>query len=327
MKAFSVCLAFFIFTLNAGAAEQSTLSTKAETVKAAAPSKWGFGYSYHHYSMVGTSTANTNIYKFGDASVDLQLYTLSYALSPKWTIMTVVPYLRNQVETVYEPVSGGLNLALTDTTEGLSDVKLLAIRPLLISGSYVSVLDFGVSIPTGKTDATFNSAPYQGASYNMQLGSGTFDPYMGITSTHITTKDWMQSVRLAYTHRLGRNSHGWALGDEITGQVSSKYQVFKWLNSGLAFNAKNRDKVHGRDKKYELMNNYQSSVAQGDGHKYYHEPQSNVDLTAMAKAEYKYRSMGAALEVGVPLWQDAKNADNIRLDTRYYVSGSASAAF
>lgn len=323
-----ILLFIFAFSAVAALAESSgTLSTATETQAPPAAPKWNFGYSYYHYSMEGTSTANTKIYKFGDASVDMQLYTLTWTPNSTWTVMALVPYIRNRVETIYEPIQGGLNLALTDETEGLSDVRFMAMRPLVASATYLSLVDFGFTAPTGKTDATFNSAPNQNASYNMQLGSGTPDLIVGITGMHFTTPKWTQNIHAGYTRRLGRNSHGWALGDEINASASSKYQLIKWINAGVQFNYKNRDKVKGRDNEYELFNNYQNGQAQGDGHQYYHQSQINYDLTAMVKAEYKTALISPAVEVGVPLWQDADNADNIRLDTRYYIVGSASAAF
>ncbi len=323
-------LAIILAGFQISAAETS-ISTKAESAAAPAAPKYSFGYSYYHYDMEGTNTANTKIYKFGAASVDLQMYTLTYMAIPKWTLMAFVPVVRNKVETIYEPVSGGLNLALTDTTEGLGDVRLMAMRTLLVSPGYVSLFDIGFTAPTGKINSTFTSNPSQRASYNMQLGSGTPDIIGGLTSSHFTTAQWVQTVRVQYTERLGRNSQGWALGNELQANASSKFQLLSWLNTGAQFNFKNRDKVEGRNARYEIMNNYPGSmpgVASGDGHQYYHQPQTNYDFTAMVKADYKVlKVVATSIELGVPLWQDAKNADNIRLDTKYFISGSASAAF
>lgn len=316
--------------LAAGAfvhAAENTLTTTSEAPAPATPPKWSFGYSYSHYAMEGTTTANTNIYKFGKASVGLELYTLTWTPNPAWTVIVAAPYIRNEVETIYEPVNGGLSLALTDRTEGLGDVRLMAMRPVRATAKAITLVDFGGTVPTGKTDSTFTSAPFQGASYNMQLGSGTPDLILGVNQLFISSSRWTQHLRLQYTERLGRNRHGWALGDEWQASAASKYQVSKWFSGGLQANYKNRAPVQGRDSRYELMNNYRSNVAQGDGHQYYHDNQINYDLTAMLKAEHQFRWLKAGLELGAPVWQDARNADDIRLDTRYYVSGSASAAF
>ncbi len=312
-------------------AAETSISTKAEPTAAPKAPKYSFSYAYYHYDMEGTSTANTKIYKFGNASVDLQLYTLTWFASPAWTVMTFIPVIRNEVETIYEPVARGLNLALTDKTEGLGDVRVMAMRPMIVSARYVSLFDVGFTVPTGKTNESFTSNPSQRASYNMQLGSGTPDLIGGLTSSHFTTKEWVQTVRVQYTERLGRNSQGWALGNELQANASSKYQLLSWLNTGAQFNFKNRDKVRGRNARYEIMNNYPGSapgVASGDGHQYYHQPQTNYDVTAMVKADYRpLKWLATSIEVGAPLWQDAQNADNIRLDTKYFVSGSASATF
>lgn len=242
--------------------------------------------------------------------------------------MAFVPYLRNSVETIYEPVTNGLNYKTLDQTEGLADIRLMAMSPFYADTKQLLLYDLGMTAPTGRTDLTFNSAPYQGASYNMQLGSGTPDLIAGLSYLHFTTKQWNQSARLQYTERLGKNSHGWALGDEIQSSLSSRFQFNSWLNTGLQFNYKNRAKVQGRDKRYELMNNYSSLVAQGDGHQYYHGSQINYDLSALVKAEIKTKAQQTmALELALPVWQDAINKDDIRLDTQYSLTASVGAAF
>jgi len=320
-----IAILICLFTVNAGAAD-STLSTKAEAPAVKSAPKWNFGYSRYLYDMEGTSTANTKIYKFGKATVDVELYTLTYAPGGSWSFMAIAPYLRNEVETIYEPVAGGLNLALTDRTEGMGDIRLMAIRPVLASSSAMTLIDVGGTAPTGKTDSRFNSNPSQGVSYNMQLGSGTPDAIVGSTQLFFTKPWWNQTLRAQFTKRIGQTGDGYTLGDELQLSAASKMN-YKMFTGGLQANWKNREKVQGKDKRYEIFNNWQSGASQGDGHQYYHKDQINYDLTAIVKVEQAVSFAKVGLEAGLPLWQDAQNADDIRLDTRYYISGSASAAF
>lgn len=319
----TVITLFALLSIQVGAAESTSTSTmKAEAAAPKAAPKFAFGYSRYHYDMEGTSTANTKIYKFGEASVDVELYALTYTHSPKWTFMAIAPYLRNEVETIYFPESS-TPVALTDRTEGLGDLRLMAMTPVLASSKAMTLIDIGGTAPTGKHDSRFNSNPAQGVSYNMQLGSGTPDLILGGTQLFFTTPKWVQTVRAQYTERIGRTGYGYALGDELQLSASSKYQVMPWLNGGLQYNWKNREKIQGKDKRYEVFNN----LPQGDGHQFYHEDQIDYNVTAVLKAEQPVYGVKLGLEAGAPLWQDAQNADGIRLDTKYYVSGSASAAF
>lgn len=314
-------------SLMAGATE-SKLSTKAESTTPPKASQWSADYAIYHYEMEGTSTANTKIYKFGDATVDLQLFTLKYQAAPTWTLLTFVPYIKNGVETIYEPVAGGLNFKTVDHTEGLSDVRFMAMNLFAVKGKHLGFYDLGFTLPTGQNDAKFNSSPTQGASYNMQPGSGTVDPIVGLTYSHLTSANWTQTARAQYTGRLGRTAKGYALGDELQMNLASKYKVLSFLSGGLQFNYKDRGAVQGKDTRYEKFNNWQTAASSGDGHQYYHGHQINYDLTASVKAEYAKAGWPSfALEGGVPLWQEFRNLDDIRLDTRYWVSGAVSQAF
>lgn len=309
-------------SITAHAADSGVSSTKVESEKPKAAPKFSFGYSRYFYDMKGTTTANTGIYRFGEASVDIELYTLSYTMSPKWTLMAIAPYLRNEIETIYFPATSN-RVALTDRTEGLGDIRLMAMTPLWASAKAMTLVDVGGTAPTGKHDSRFNSNPVQGVSYNMQLGSGTPDLIVGATQLFFTSPQWIQTLRAQYTERIGRTGYGYSLGDELQLSASSKYQVLRWLNGGLQANWKNREKIQGKDKRYEVFNN----LPQGDGHQYYHEDQIDYNVMAVLKAEQPVYGVKLGLEAGLPLWQDAQNSDNIRLDTRYYLSGSASAAF
>ncbi|MGE4133526.1 MAG: hypothetical protein AB7F86_17960 [Bdellovibrionales bacterium] len=315
-----------LFSLHAYAADGS-LSQKAEAPK---PSKWSLGYNYAYYSFEGTSTANTGIYKFGDASVAMHLFTLSYQPSPLWTVYAFAPYLRNEVETIYEPTSKGMNLKTKDTSEGLSDVKLMALHPFWIRGGSVSLVDIGLSMPTGKVDSHFNSSPTQGASYNMQLGTGTPDLTTGLTYVYTAGK-FSHTARGQYTARFGRNREDWALGNEWRASLASKVQALKYLNAGLQANYFNRDRVRGRSQSYERFNNYASPFdpeVKGDGHQYYHGSQATADLSAVLKTEYKTStSQTLGLELSIPVLQESFNKDDIQLDTRYAFNGSVSASF
>lgn len=329
MKTWSLSFAL-IFTISAFAATESAqIATKADAETAPAPKKWSASFSQYRYELEGTNTATTNIYKFGEGQVDLSLFTLTYQASPKWTLLTFLPYIKNTVETIYEPVPGGFNLKLTDVVDGVGDVRFMAMNLFHFSGKNIALYDVGFTLPTGLTDRKFPSVTTgQGASYNMQPGTGTVDLIGGVTYSHLTTSKWTQNARAQYTARTGATAKGYSLGNEVQANASTKYQVHKYLNTGLQFNYKNRAAVDGKDTRYERFNNWQSPAARGDGHQYYRDAQIDMNLSVISKAEYKTKTgQTFALEAGVPLWQDAINKDDIRFDTRYWVSGTVGSAF
>src|SRR5262245_9135228 len=126
---FVLCL---ISSLPTFADETSSVKTTAEEAKTQRAPSVFTSYSYIPYSMQGKTTANTNIYKFDRATTDIQLFTVTWLYNSNWTFLAFAPYIKNMVETVYEPVAGGINYKTTDYTEGLGDLQFMAMSPLWI---------------------------------------------------------------------------------------------------------------------------------------------------------------------------------------------------
>lgn len=309
------------------ATAQSNTASEVQTPAAAAT--LFFSHNYYHYELTGQSTASTYIYKFGASTVDLNLLSATWMYSPDWTFVALVPHLYNKVETIYEPTAQGMNFKTTDTTSGLSDVRLMAVTPLSLDAAHFTMLDIGMTVPTGSIDKYFTSNPAQRAAYNMQLGSGTPDFVVGATVTN-TKEKLISSARGQVTVRGGRNSNSWALGNEFIAKLSSIYGVNNYFSTGLVGNYKIRGAVVGKDEKYELNNNYVNPAAgiAGDGHQFYHEAQATWDATVMAKLQTaSYKGFNAAVEAGVPVAQGAANKDDVRLDIDYYAAASLNASF
>ncbi len=329
---FFVILTFVLTTALNSQAEETT-PTETQTAVSAPATSTGpslfFGYSYYRFQLNGQSTANTNIYKFGASTVDLNLLSATWFASSEWTVVTLLPHLSNKVETIYEPTAAGLNFKTTDTTNGLGDLRLMALTPVSVNPAHLTMVDVGMTLPTGSIDKYFTSSPTQRAAYNMQMGSGTPDLIVGATVTN-TQGSLVSSLRGQVTVRGGHNSNGYALGNEFQSKASSIYAMNNYVSAGAVANYKIRGAVIGKDEKYELFNSYQSPVTtiSGDGHQYYHGTQATWDATLMAKLQSAaVKNMNATLEVGVPVAQGSQNKDDIKLDMDYYASASLNASF
>lgn len=286
------------------------------------PPQYFLSYSYYKYDLQGTNAATTRIYKFDASTVDLNMVTATWLYSPQWTLLAFVPHVKNMVETIYYP--GVVNYKTRDFTEGLGDIRLMAMTPVFYQNSHLVLADISVTLPTGSVDQYFTSAPTQRAAYNMQLGSGTPDLIAGTSYTHTMT-NIVSSARAQATVRGGRNSNGWALGNEFIATASSKYLVTKYFDVGVSANYKIRDQVQGRDDKYEKYNNV---AGFGDGHQYYHAPQSNWDTQVVAKlSSPAVANLTASLEGGVTFYRDARNKDEVRLDMPYWMAASVTGTF
>jgi len=118
-------------------------------------------------------------------------------------------------------------------SEGMGDTMLMTKYRLfyddpLIPTKQVSLL-LGVNIPTGSIDAKNSTHPLairQGEQlpYSMQLGSGTWDPVLGIVYQQSASPYWWGAA-FVYTGRWYDNDRDYRLGDEAKLDLYMMYQV------------------------------------------------------------------------------------------------------
>merc|ERR1712093_281347 len=110
----------------------------------------------------------------------------------------------------------------TVSTRGLGDVKLTGLYTLKKNINSSWLLNFGISIPTGETNAKDVMVMMNGShthstlGYGMQLGSGTYDPILKIGYRKKWNKfslGWQASG----IWRLYQNADDYHLGDEYQG--------------------------------------------------------------------------------------------------------------
>lgn len=323
IKNFSILALLLTSTFSTVAFSDEITTTPAAT---AAPNTF-FTLTQYHYSFEGTKTANTSIYKFGKGFLDMTLLTGTYMASPDLMFLVFVPRYKNQITTVYEPKSASPT-ALTDVTQGLGDVRLMAQKMYYASANHLVFADLGFTAPTGGFAEKFSSTPSQSAAYNMQLGSGTYDIYIG--GTYMNMWNGLNSkVRAEAAIRGGQNRDNWGLGDQYLLQASSLYSVASFFDTGFTAQIKNRGAVRGKNTKYELFNGYNNpgTGVSGDGHQYYHADQTNWDVNYVAQFKHQLGSYTLNAEIGIPLSQGMINKDDIDLETKYFVSGGITAAF
>ena len=118
----------------------------------------------------------------------------------------------------------------TMESEGLADTMLMAKYRLstddpLVPTKQVSLFT-GLSLPTGSIDERNSKHPLaaEPLPYGMQLGSGTFDPTIGILYQGSLSPLWW-GTNLLYTERLYDNKHGYRLGPELRLDLYGLFQV------------------------------------------------------------------------------------------------------
>jgi len=121
----------------------------------------------------------------------------------------------------------------TMDSEGLADTMLMTKYRLYTDDPLIPLsqasLFFGLSLPTGSIDEKNSSHPDAAQKddqlpYGMQLGSGTFDPTLGLLYQG-SSSPWWWGANLMYTGRLYDNDRDYRLGNEMRLDLYGMYQV------------------------------------------------------------------------------------------------------
>jgi len=141
----------------------------------------------------------------------------------------------------------------TMKSEGIADTMLMAKYRLftddpLIPKSQVSML-FGLSVPTGSINQKNDRHPLairhgEQLPYSMQLGSGTFDPTLGLLYQGSSSPLWW-GANATYTAHLYDNKRDYRLGDEFHLDLYSMYQVSYNFLLQLQLNGQWQDSISG----------------------------------------------------------------------------------
>jgi len=122
----------------------------------------------------------------------------------------------------------------------------------LVPTSQVSML-LGVSIPTGSINQDEKG---QILPYSMQLGSGTFDPFIGVLYEGSSSPLWW-GANVSYLARAYENYKSYNLGDEYRADFYAMYQARHNLVGELQIKSKYVGHLEGQAREIEQ---------DGDGH-------------------------------------------------------------
>ncbi len=164
-----------------------------------------------------------------EMTMDMHMLGMMYAPSDRLTLMVMANYIEKDMDHV--TYMGGMGTTVlgsfnTNTT-GWGDTSVSGLIRLMDRDDARVHAIVGVSLPTGSTDETgqiltpMNMQPTVRLPYPMQLGSGTYDPILGLSYSGFGDRlSWGAQWRS--TFRTGDNDDGYELGDEtrLTGWLS-----------------------------------------------------------------------------------------------------------
>jgi hypothetical protein len=189
--------------------------------------------------MMGNATGK---YMAAPTSMDMTMLNVSagYSFSDKFFAGAMFMYkdmdMNMKFSSMMQAMTGKNGFDMD--SDGISDTMLMGKYRLfaddpLIPTSQMSLF-FGLSLPTGSIDEKNENHPLLARQdellpYGMQLGSGTFDPSIGLLYQG-STSPWWWGVNGVYTARLYDNKRDYRLGDEFRLDGYAMYQ-FKpnWL--------------------------------------------------------------------------------------------------
>jgi len=135
--------------------------------------------------------------KFGAVPTSMDMWMTmfggAYSFTDDFALIAMTSYKENRMPMLFnaglQAASGG-STGFTMESSGLGDLKLIGKYRLyaddhLVPTQQLSVM-FGASVPTGSINKRFTENPVPGQNgrllpFKMQMGSGTFDPMVGLT--------------------------------------------------------------------------------------------------------------------------------------------------
>ena len=227
-------------------------------------------------------------------NMNMHMLGVMYAPSDQITLAIMGNYVSNSMDLITR-----MNADFTTESSGLGDISVSSLIKILNKNRQSLHANIGISIPIGdinQRDATAMMDDAQLA-YPMQLGSGTWDPSLGITYLGQSDKfSW--GAQSKYKLRLGENSKNYTFGNrfDVLGWGAIKVSDYNSLSISLSYF--NTQKIDGIDTDLNpmmmpLFNTENSGVSQlnlGIGTNFY-----------VPKGSLKNLRIGA--EIKIPTYQ------------------------
>ena len=232
-----------------------------------------------------------------------------------------------QFSTMMQDMTG--QSGFTMESSGVADTMLMGKYRLftddpLIPTNQASFM-FGLSLPTGSIDETNSTHPMamrqtELLPYGMQLGSGTFDPTIGIVYSASKSPYWW-GVNAMYTARLHDNDRDYRLGNEFRFDLYGMYQLRHDLVVQLQLNGSRSSSIRGEMD--EASTGVSGHATKNDASSPFMTPLWDTDnyggrkILATVGFQWQPATLHIIeLDVGVPVYQ---NLNGIQLEEEYRV--------
>lgn len=219
--------------------------------------RWSVGYRYirveykdyrdgtKHKSAKSLKSQFTNVPE--KIVQEMHLTEITFNASDKLNLSLLAPYIQQKTDHLSNTT--GFN-TFRIRTDGIGDISLNTSYVLDINDKHRLMPSLGISIPSGSIDekgdtnfpGTRNQLPY-----TMQLGSGTFDPLIGVNYTGNAGRiTWGGGLQGKF--RVGRNERGYSLSDRLLLTAWIRARLFyEWLEPSFKLTAHISSSIDGAD--------------------------------------------------------------------------------
>ncbi len=294
----------FLENLQAKNLESQSVAQNEKSSSKFLNGDWASTLDYMYFSFQGTRPANGNIYDFEDVQLDLQMFTLKYSPSPLVNYSAVATYQTNYAETYF------LGDLYSDRTHGISDTLLKRTEVFVLPSQQLFILDLGLYLPTGSINERNQNNLAFNYPYNMQLGSGTFDPMITtIYMKNFGVKHQLGALGLARLRTGETNRNGYHLGNDWTASLWYSYLWNAYLTPSLKLNYRSIEGLSGVD----------PLITRNIFMEFYHNTRSVWDITPTLAAKFPInKNISVQAMVALPVWQRFSNIDDVEVETNWY---------
>ncbi|MEO0437580.1 MAG: transporter [Pseudomonadota bacterium] len=189
-----------------------------------------------------------------EMTMNMHMFGAMYAPTDRVTLMLMANYSDLEMDHLTYQGGMGTNVLGTFTTEssGWSDTTLAGLVKLYESSTSNIHANLGVSLPTGSVEerdeilTPMGMRPTVRLPYPMQLGSGTYDPLLGLTYRGYANA-WAWGSQWRSTLRTTDNDEGYRLGDVHMLSAWLSYMFSPSVSASVRLSYEDEDRVSGID--------------------------------------------------------------------------------
>jgi hypothetical protein len=220
---------------------------------------WMLSYKYETNNSSGfksghdTVPTNTVLGQYAEGASEMQMqmhmFEFMYGITDDFNVMVMPQYM--QMDMTHKSLHGGGHTH-EHTTYGWGDTEVTGLYRFFNAKNdgieNEAHLNFGLSVPTGSIDKTFTD--HHGVTYNMpynmQFGSGTYDPILGATYTG-HTENWQWGAQTLNYLRMGKNDNGYRQGNKYTATSWASRNLTSFASMSFRLEGEAWENVEGRD--------------------------------------------------------------------------------